>query len=97
MNINGNEHSWASVKVRFGSTEVTDIKAVKYADELDGADDFNLQMLRDFIEDCQQEKKKMQAALAPPAPPMAPPGAATPQAPALPDLGIPAAPPPMAA
>jgi hypothetical protein len=64
---------------------------------LDGADDFNLQMLRDFIEDCQQEKQKMQAALAPPAPPMAPPGAATPQAPALPDLGIPAAPPPMAA
>ena len=38
MNINGNEHSWASVKVRFGSTEVTDIKAVKYADELDGAE-----------------------------------------------------------
>lgn len=38
MNINGNEHSWASVKVRFGSTEVTDIKAVKYADDLDGAE-----------------------------------------------------------
>ena len=38
MNINGNEFSWASVKVRFASVEVTDIKSVKYADELDGAE-----------------------------------------------------------
>lgn len=38
MNINGNEFSWASVKARFGSVEVTDIKAVKYADEVDGAE-----------------------------------------------------------
>ena len=38
MNINGNEFSWASVKVRFASVEVTDIKKVSYADELDGAE-----------------------------------------------------------
>lgn len=38
MNINGNEHSWASVSLRFGSTVVTDIKGVKYADEIEGAE-----------------------------------------------------------
>lgn len=38
MNINGNEHSWASVKFRFGNVEVTDIKAIKYADEIEGAE-----------------------------------------------------------
>ena len=38
MNINGNEHSWASVKLRFGSVEITDIKSVKYSDEVDGAE-----------------------------------------------------------
>lgn len=38
MNLNGNEMSWASVKARFGSVEVTDIKAIKYADEIDGAE-----------------------------------------------------------
>ena len=38
MNINGNEFSWASVKARFGSVEITDIKAIKYADEVDGAE-----------------------------------------------------------
>jgi len=38
MNINGNEFSWASVRARFNGVEVTDIKAVKYADEIDGAE-----------------------------------------------------------
>ncbi len=38
MNINGNEFSWASVRARFGGVEITDIKAVKYADEVDGAE-----------------------------------------------------------
>ena len=37
MNINGNEHSWASVKVRFGSAEVTD-EAVLAAVEEAGYD-----------------------------------------------------------
>lgn len=38
MNINGNEHSWASVRARFNGVEVTDIKAIKYADEVEGAE-----------------------------------------------------------
>lgn len=38
MNINGNEYSWASGKFRFGSTEITDIKGVKYADEIEGVE-----------------------------------------------------------
>ena len=38
MNINGNEYSWASAKFRFGATEITDIKSVKYSSELDGVE-----------------------------------------------------------
>lgn len=38
MNINGNEYSWASVAARFLAVEVTDIKSVKYADEVEGMD-----------------------------------------------------------
>lgn len=38
MNINGNEFSWASVRARFLGVEVTDIKAISYADEIDGMD-----------------------------------------------------------
>ena len=38
MNINGNEFSWASAKARFLNVEITDIKAVKYADEIDGVE-----------------------------------------------------------
>lgn len=38
MNINGNEFSWASVRARFGGVEITDIKSVKYADEIEGTD-----------------------------------------------------------
>lgn len=38
MNINGNEYSWASATARFLNTAITDIKAVKYADEIDGVE-----------------------------------------------------------
>lgn len=38
MNINGNEYTWASARVRFLGIEVTDIKSVKYADEIDGVE-----------------------------------------------------------
>lgn len=38
MNINGNEYTWASGRFRIFGIEVTDIKAVKYADEIDGVE-----------------------------------------------------------
>lgn len=73
--------------------------------QLGRASEFILQLLRDFIEDCErmdaQVQAKKAAMAAPPPPPMpgagGPPPAATPQAPLLPDLGIPGGAPPMAA
>ena len=38
MNLNGNEFTWVSTKVRFLNTEVTDIKSVKYSEEIDGVE-----------------------------------------------------------
>jgi hypothetical protein len=38
MNINGNEFSWASVEGRFNGSLLTAIKAIKYSDEIDGAE-----------------------------------------------------------
>jgi hypothetical protein len=38
MNSNGNEFSWSSYTLRVDATEITDIKGVKYAEEVEGAD-----------------------------------------------------------
>jgi len=38
VNINGNEYSWASLVARFSGVEITDIKSVKYADEVEGGE-----------------------------------------------------------
>jgi len=38
MNVNGNEYSWASAEGRFNGAVITAIKAIKYADEIDGAE-----------------------------------------------------------
>lgn len=63
---------------------------------LDGADEYNLDHLRRFLKDCDQEMAKMAPGAAPAGPSdvMAPPPPAAPQAPELPGLGIPGAPPP---
>lgn len=38
MNQNGNEFSWISYRLRFGGTEIKDIKGVKWDHEVEGAD-----------------------------------------------------------
>lgn len=38
MNSNGNEHSWSGYKLRVDTTEITDIKGAKYAEEVEGSD-----------------------------------------------------------
>ncbi len=38
MNSNGNEHSWSGYKLRIDTTEITDIKGAKYAEEVEGQD-----------------------------------------------------------
>lgn len=38
MNSNGNEYSWTSYKLRIDGTEITDIKGIGYAHEIEGRD-----------------------------------------------------------
>jgi hypothetical protein len=38
MNTNGNEFSWSGYKLRVDTSEITDIKGAKYAEEVEGSD-----------------------------------------------------------